>query len=128
MQTTISTDRGSPDLVFRLARGVERWERLLPQYARSRAVATSDAYRMVQPRADGREAARAATTALEDAGIEPTAIDYVNAQPSSTPLGDIAEARAIAQQTVVATQYLPPETPRTERFGRIACFPVTIAL
>ena len=58
--------------------------------------ATSDAYHMVQPRADGREAARAATIALSDAGIEPGAIDYVNAHASSTPLGDIAEARAIA--------------------------------
>ena len=51
---------------------------------------------MVQPRADGREAARAATIALVDAGVEPAEIDYVNAHASSTPLGDIAEARAIA--------------------------------
>jgi 3-oxoacyl-[acyl-carrier-protein] synthase II len=58
--------------------------------------ATSDAYHMVQPREDGREAARAATIALADAGVEPDAIDYVNAHASSTPLGDIAEARAIA--------------------------------
>jgi 3-oxoacyl-[acyl-carrier-protein] synthase II len=58
--------------------------------------ATSDAYHMVQPRADGREAARAATIALDDAAVGPDAIDYVNAHASSTPLGDIAEARAIA--------------------------------
>jgi 3-oxoacyl-[acyl-carrier-protein] synthase II len=58
--------------------------------------ATSDAHHMVQPRADGREAARAATIALEDAAVDPAAIDYVNAHASSTPLGDIAEARAIA--------------------------------
>jgi 3-oxoacyl-[acyl-carrier-protein] synthase II len=58
--------------------------------------ATSDAFHMVQPRADGREAARAATIALEDAGVEASEIDYVNAHASSTPLGDMAEARAIA--------------------------------
>jgi 3-oxoacyl-[acyl-carrier-protein] synthase II len=58
--------------------------------------ATSDAHHMVQPRADGREAARAATIALEDGGVDPSEIDYVNAHASSTPLGDIAEARAIA--------------------------------
>ena len=58
--------------------------------------ATSDAYHMVQPRADGREAARAASIALADAGVDPAAIDYVNAHASSTPLGDVAEARAIA--------------------------------
>ena len=58
--------------------------------------ATSDAYHMVQPRADGREAARAASIALDDAGVDPDAIDYVNAHASSTPIGDVAEARAIA--------------------------------
>jgi 3-oxoacyl-[acyl-carrier-protein] synthase II len=58
--------------------------------------ATSDAHHMVQPRADGREAARAATIALEDGTVDPSEIDYVNAHASSTPLGDIAEARAIA--------------------------------
>jgi 3-oxoacyl-[acyl-carrier-protein] synthase II len=57
--------------------------------------ATSDAHHMVQPRADGREAARAATIALDDAGVEPGEIDYVNAHASSTQIGDVAEARAI---------------------------------
>jgi len=57
--------------------------------------ATSDAYHMVQPRADGRESARAASIALADAGVEPAEIDYVNAHASSTPIGDVAEARAI---------------------------------
>ena len=58
--------------------------------------ATSDAHHMVQPRADGTEAARAATIALEDAGVDPAEIDYVSAHASSTPIGDLAEARAIA--------------------------------
>jgi 3-oxoacyl-[acyl-carrier-protein] synthase II len=57
--------------------------------------ATSDAHHMVQPRPDGREAGRAATIALEDAGVDPADIDYVNAHASSTPIGDVAEARAI---------------------------------
>jgi 3-oxoacyl-[acyl-carrier-protein] synthase II len=58
--------------------------------------ATSDAHHMVQPRADGTEAARAATIALSDGGVDPAEIDYVNAHASSTPIGDVAEARAIA--------------------------------
>jgi 3-oxoacyl-[acyl-carrier-protein] synthase II len=58
--------------------------------------ATSDAHHMVQPRPDGIEAARAVAIALEDAGIEPASLDYVNAHASSTPIGDIAEARALA--------------------------------
>jgi 3-oxoacyl-[acyl-carrier-protein] synthase II len=57
--------------------------------------ATSDAHHMVQPRADGREAARAAAIALNDAGVDPGEIDYVNAHASSTPIGDAAEARAL---------------------------------
>lgn len=58
--------------------------------------ATSDAHHMVQPRPDGIFAARAATLALEDGRVAPGEIDYVNAHASSTPLGDLAEARALA--------------------------------
>ena len=57
--------------------------------------ATSDAHHMVQPRADGREAGRAAAIALDDAEVDPGEIDYVNAHASSTPIGDVAEARAL---------------------------------
>jgi 3-oxoacyl-[acyl-carrier-protein] synthase II len=72
------------------ARGVEPYAEVMGYGA------TSDAFHMVQPRADGSEAARAASIALADAAVEPAAIDYVSAHASSTPLGDIAEARAIA--------------------------------
>jgi 3-oxoacyl-[acyl-carrier-protein] synthase II len=58
--------------------------------------ATSDAHHMVQPRADGQDAARAATIAMDDATVDPADIDYVSAHASSTPVGDLAEARAIA--------------------------------
>ena len=58
--------------------------------------ATSDAFHMVQPRPDGREAARAATLALAEAGVAAEDVDYVNAHASSTPIGDVAEARALA--------------------------------
>jgi 3-oxoacyl-[acyl-carrier-protein] synthase II len=57
--------------------------------------ASSDAYHMVQPRPDGTEAARAASIALRTGGVDPSEIDYVNAHASSTPIGDLAEARAI---------------------------------
>ena len=71
------------------ARGAEPYAELMGYGA------TSDAHHMVQPRPDGREAGRAATIALEDAAVDPTEIDYVNAHASSTPIGDVAEARAI---------------------------------
>jgi len=72
------------------ARGAEPYAELLGYGA------TSDAYHMVQPRPDGSQAARAATIALADARVGPDEIEYVNAHASSTPLGDLAEARAIA--------------------------------
>ena len=72
------------------ARGAEPYAEVMG-YA-----ATSDAHHMVQPRADGREAGRAASEALADAGVAADEIDWVSAHASSTPLGDIAEARAIA--------------------------------
>ena len=58
---------------------------------------TSDAHHMVQPRPDGSEAARAVEIALADAGDTPDEIDYTNAHASSTPLGDVAESRALAR-------------------------------
>jgi 3-oxoacyl-[acyl-carrier-protein] synthase II len=72
------------------ARGVEPYAEVMGYGA------TSDAHHMVQPRADGREAARAATIALGDARVEASSIDFVSAHASSTPIGDVAEARAIA--------------------------------
>ena len=72
------------------ARGAEPYAELLGYGA------TSDAHHMVQPRPDGRESARAATIALDDGGVHPSEVDYVNAHASSTPIGDVAEARAIA--------------------------------
>jgi 3-oxoacyl-[acyl-carrier-protein] synthase II len=59
--------------------------------------ATSDAFHMVQPRPDGRQAARAARIALADGAMKASEIDYVNAHASSTPLGDGVEALAIAR-------------------------------
>jgi 3-oxoacyl-[acyl-carrier-protein] synthase II len=58
--------------------------------------ATSDAHHMVQPRPDGQEAARAVTLALADARVTPGELDWVSAHASSTPIGDIAEARALS--------------------------------
>jgi 3-oxoacyl-[acyl-carrier-protein] synthase II len=87
---------GAALLVLEEANAAER--RGAVPYAEVRGYgATSDAHHMVQPRPDGSEAARAVTLALADAGDEPTAMDYVNAHASSTPLGDVAEARALAR-------------------------------
>ena len=57
--------------------------------------AGSDAYHVVAPSEDGEGAANAMTWALEDAGVEPSAIDYINAHGTSTKLNDLSETLAI---------------------------------
>ncbi len=56
---------------------------------------TNDAHHMTAPKPGGREAARAMTLALRDAGVPPTAVGYVNAHGSSTPLNDSTETAAL---------------------------------
>ena len=56
---------------------------------------SSDAYHMTSPPENGEGAALAMKNALNDAGIEPTDIGYINAHGTSTPAGDLAEAQAV---------------------------------
>jgi 3-oxoacyl-[acyl-carrier-protein] synthase II len=57
--------------------------------------ATSDAYHVAQPDPDAKGAIRTMRWALDDAGISPTEIDYINAHGTSTPLNDSTETKAI---------------------------------
>lgn len=56
---------------------------------------SSDAYHMTAPPEDGRGAALSMKNALIDAEINADDIDYINAHGTSTPLGDLAETRAL---------------------------------
>lgn len=56
---------------------------------------SSDAYHMTAPPEDGRGAALAMSNAINDAEIDISEIDYINAHGTSTPLGDIAETVAL---------------------------------
>ena len=73
-----AVDRGANILVEVLGQGV-----------------SSDAYHAVQPDEDGSGAARAIRWALEDAGIGPGEVDYINAHGTSTQKNDLSETLAI---------------------------------
>ncbi|MDR7401895.1 MAG: beta-ketoacyl-ACP synthase II [Armatimonadota bacterium] len=56
---------------------------------------TNDAHHMTAPLPSGAQAARAMRLALEEAGLRPEQVGYINAHASGTPLNDVVETRAI---------------------------------
>jgi 3-oxoacyl-[acyl-carrier-protein] synthase II len=79
---------------------LEDWDHAVARGASIRAEvlgygATADAFHITAPAPDGSGAIRAMTRALEQAGLSPTDIDYINAHGTSTEVGDLAETNAI---------------------------------
>lgn len=68
---------------------------------------SSDAYHMVIPSPHPEPAIAAMRQALADAQVEPEAVDYVNAHATSTPVGDLAEARVLQAVLGPAVRTVP---------------------
>jgi 3-oxoacyl-[acyl-carrier-protein] synthase II len=69
--------------------------------------ATSDANHITQPTEDGVGAAAAMSHALENAGVNPDDVSYINAHGTATPLGDVAETIAIKRVFGDAARQIP---------------------
>lgn len=58
---------------------------------------SADAHHMTAPHPEGLGAKNVMKNAIDDAGIDASEIDYINVHGTSTPLGDVAEAKAIKE-------------------------------
>lgn len=76
--------------------------------------ATADAFHLTQPDPDGDGAARAMTAALEDAGIYPDGVDYVNAHGTSTPYNDRIETLAIKRALGPESKRIPVTSTKSQ--------------
>ncbi len=96
-------DANREGFIFGMGGAILVLERL--EYAQARGVpilaevlgssASNDAYHLIAPDPEGTGAALAMQRSLADAGVELGDVDYINAHGTSTPLGDVAETRAI---------------------------------
>jgi len=68
---------------------------------------SADAHHVAAPEPTGAGAARALTLAMRDAGLQPDDVVHVNAHATSTPLGDVAEAKALRTALGAAAGTIP---------------------
>jgi len=103
LRASIPFDKDRSGFVLGEGAGVALLEEL--EHARARGAhiyaevvgygSTGDAYHITSPAEDGSGAAKAMTLALEEAGVAPGQVDYINAHGTSTPYNDLFETRAI---------------------------------
>lgn len=87
---------GAAVLVFEeLEHALRRGARIYAEVAGSGM--SADAYHITAPHPDGKGAMKVMQLALEDAGMALDEVDYINVHGTSTPLGDVAELKAVKQ-------------------------------
>ncbi len=75
--------------------------------------AGADASHVAQPDPEGRGAEACMRAALDAAGVEPAVLDWVNAHATSTPSGDLAEARALGRLLGEHAAHVPVSAPKS---------------
>ncbi len=103
LRASIPFDKDRNGFVLGEGAGVALLEEL--EHARNRGAkiygelmgygATADAYHITSPAEDGEGAAKAMTLAIEEGGISPSQVDYINAHGTGTHYNDLFETRAI---------------------------------
>jgi len=75
---------------------------------------SADAHHITAPHEDGRGASKAMEFALKDGGINPDQVDYINAHGTSTPLGDLAETKAVKATFGEHAKKMPVSSTKSE--------------
>jgi 3-oxoacyl-[acyl-carrier-protein] synthase II len=100
---------------------LEEWEHAVARGARIHAEmlgygASADAYHITAPAPDGNGARRAMKLALEQSGLGPADVGYINAHGTATPLGDAAETGAMKE---VFGEHVPPVSSTKSMMGHL---------
>lgn len=89
---------------------------------------TSDGYHIVAPDPEGTGAARAMSRAIETAGLTKTDIGHVNAHATATPIGDIAEAKAISAAVGKHAAIYAPKSALGHSIGAVGALEAVITV